>query len=218
MSLLKIHSGIHRGMPLQAPKGLTTRPSKSMVRDAVMNMLQSIDEEGLADKVIWDLFAGTGAMGLEAISRGAAAAVFFESDRQAVSALQKNIEEIKRRCQRQQVSEPDLRVIRTALSAKQTFQGLPTPEVIWLDPPYELVPKLIPALFLQIDRHLSGPFHILLESGSDDSSPDGQIDAELVVPESWQLTKQRSYGKTQIQWWFRPATDNTGFPYDDPNA
>lgn len=87
---MRIIAGTWRGRPLVAPKGDATRPTADRTREALFSMLVSRlgDFEGLA---VADLFAGSGALGLEALSRGAASCLFVEQDRAALDALKANI-------------------------------------------------------------------------------------------------------------------------------
>ena len=86
---MRVVGGEARGRRLQAPRGTTTRPTSDAVREAVFNVLRGlIDLEGAT---VADLFAGTGALGIEALSRGARAATFVESDRRALAALRANL-------------------------------------------------------------------------------------------------------------------------------
>ena len=86
---MRVTGGLDRGRKLKAPKGLKTRPTASKVREAVFNILGPAPE---AD--VLDLFAGTGSLGIEALSRGAAHAVFVERDPRALSALRRNLAEL----------------------------------------------------------------------------------------------------------------------------
>jgi 16S rRNA (guanine966-N2)-methyltransferase len=92
---LRIVGGVHRGRRLVVPAGASVRPTSDRAREALFNILSHghFAAEGLpfADKPVLDAFAGTGAFGLEALSRGAAAAAFIESERAAATALRRNI-------------------------------------------------------------------------------------------------------------------------------
>jgi 16S rRNA (guanine966-N2)-methyltransferase len=87
---MRIIAGEWRGRPLIAPEGRATRPTSDRAREGLFSMLQSRlgSFEGLR---VADLFAGTGALGLEALSRGAAHCTFIDSDRNAVASIQRNI-------------------------------------------------------------------------------------------------------------------------------
>jgi 16S rRNA (guanine(966)-N(2))-methyltransferase RsmD len=86
--MTRIVAGVARGRRLVAPKGLATRPTSEKVRAAVMNLLGQFFEGG----DVLDLYAGTGALALEALSRGCARAVCVEADREAAEALRRNAE------------------------------------------------------------------------------------------------------------------------------
>ena len=84
---LKIIAGSARGRAIEAPPGRTTRPILAVLKERLFNILGQHFE----GQLVWDLFAGSGSMGLEAVSRGADACVFLEKDRQSFSVLQGNI-------------------------------------------------------------------------------------------------------------------------------
>lgn len=122
---MRIISGQWRGRNLRAPKGLTTRPSADRTRDTLFSMLKS-RLGSLEDLAVLDLFAGSGALGLEALSRGAASCLFVEQDRNALQALKSNIAmlDAEDRCDIQSASVFDLRPARKAY------------DLVLLDPPY----------------------------------------------------------------------------------
>jgi 16S rRNA (guanine966-N2)-methyltransferase len=86
---MRVIAGKFRGRPLRAPGGLTTRPTADRAREAIFQILGN-----LADLSVVDLYAGTGAMGIEALSRGARHAVFVESDPAAAKVIRDNIERL----------------------------------------------------------------------------------------------------------------------------
>jgi 16S rRNA (guanine966-N2)-methyltransferase len=87
---VRIVAGSRKGHRIDAPKGVVTRPTGDRVREAVFSMVGPLDGASVID-----LFAGSGAMGLEALSRGAAKAVFVENDRQACRVIQRNLERLR---------------------------------------------------------------------------------------------------------------------------
>jgi 16S rRNA (guanine966-N2)-methyltransferase len=87
---VRIVAGSRRGARIFAPKGADTRPTGDRVREAAFNLVGPVD--GAA---VLDLFAGSGAMGLEALSRGAASAVFVESDREACRTIERNLDKLR---------------------------------------------------------------------------------------------------------------------------
>jgi 16S rRNA (guanine966-N2)-methyltransferase len=113
-----------------APAGETVRPTSDRAREALFNILShgTLAAEGMpyAGGVVLDAFAGTGAIGLEALSRGAAAAVFIEQDREALAILRKNIDALGERPRAQILPGDATRPPRATSSCAVTF----------LDPPY----------------------------------------------------------------------------------
>jgi len=83
---MRIIAGTHRRLKIEAPEGLTTRPMTDRVRENLFNLLGGT----VADAVVLDLFCGSGALGLEALSRGAAACTFVDNDRDAVTVVETN--------------------------------------------------------------------------------------------------------------------------------
>ena len=134
---MRIVGGEHRGARIFAPKGRDTRPTSDRVREAAFNLIGPV--EGAA---VLDLFAGSGAMGLEALSRGAASATFVESDRDACRAIDRNIEKL--RVTGARVVQQD--VMQALATGRQTY------DLVLCDPPYgypghdRLAPYLVRAL------------------------------------------------------------------------
>ncbi len=90
---MRVVAGTAGGRPLISPEGTTTRPTSDRVRESIFNMLFSLGAtEGAA---VVDLYAGSGALGIEALSRGAESCVFVEQDRHAVSVIRENLETLR---------------------------------------------------------------------------------------------------------------------------
>ena len=87
---MRIIAGANKGHRITAPKGDKTRPSSDFVREAAFNLIGPVD-----DATVLDLFAGSGALGLEALSRGARHAVFVDSDREACRAINANLDKLR---------------------------------------------------------------------------------------------------------------------------
>jgi 16S rRNA (guanine966-N2)-methyltransferase len=122
---MRIIAGQWRGRKLAAPKGDTTRPTADRTRETLFAMLTSRlgDFEGLA---VADLFAGSGALGLEALSRGAASCLFVEQDRAALDAIRANIAMLGAQA-----------ATRVEAGSVTQLRAAPKPlDVILLDPPY----------------------------------------------------------------------------------
>jgi len=135
---VRIIGGEWRSRIITLANSADVRPTPDRVRETVFNWLG----QNLADKSCLDLFAGSGAMGFEAASRGAAQVVMVESDPEVLNSLKANIDKLGAR-QIQLVSMDALQFVDFAL---QRF------DVIFVDPPYrlELLPKLLPKLSLRL--------------------------------------------------------------------
>ena len=136
---MRIVAGEHKGRTLLAPKCRDTRPTSDRTRGAVFNILShGLDGFDLRGTSVLDVFAGTGALGLEALSRGAAEATFMERDRDALKCLESNIAALHEE-NRATVLKSDATRPRTALGPCA---------LIFLDPPYGkgLLPKALTAL------------------------------------------------------------------------
>lgn len=127
---LRIVGGSHRGRRLVAPPGELVRPTSDRAREALFNILShgNFAASGLpfADKPVLDAFAGTGAFGLEALSRGAGAAAFIENEREALAALRRNVGALGEEDRVQIVAGDATRPPRAAFACVLAF----------LDPPY----------------------------------------------------------------------------------
>lgn len=123
---MRVIAGRLRGRPLHAPRGLTTRPTADRAREAIFQMLG--DLTGLR---VLDCYAGTGAMGIEALSRGAAHAVFIESDGRASRAIESNLERLGLRDVTTVVQMP-LERARRRLVALAPF------DLVLSDPPWRI--------------------------------------------------------------------------------
>lgn len=120
---MRVIAGQWRGRPLVAPKGEATRPTADRVREALFSMLQS-RLGSFEDLAVADLFAGSGALGIEALSRGAASCLFVEQDRAALDALRDNLARLG--------VKADVRA-----GSVMALGPVPSPfDLILMDPPY----------------------------------------------------------------------------------
>jgi 16S rRNA (guanine966-N2)-methyltransferase len=142
---VRIIAGEFRGRRIEAPPGLATRPMLDRVREALFSTLQP----WLRDAVVLDLFAGSGSLGLEALSRGAGTVRFVERGAPALTALRKNIETL-RAGNRVEVKVGD---------ALNPSSWLPSVDVAFLDPPYALIEesraRVLGALATLVTSHLA---------------------------------------------------------------
>jgi len=156
--MTRIIAGEFRGRRLSVPAE-TTRPTSDRVREAVFSMLGS--RMDLSDMRVLDLYAGSGALGLEAVSRGAASAVLVESDRRAAGVLRGNIG----------VCGAAARV-RIVNRSVESFIAAPSGEfdLIFLDPPYEVSTEDVNQVLAALSSLLSPEGWVVVERGrrSDD--------------------------------------------------
>jgi 16S rRNA (guanine966-N2)-methyltransferase len=171
--MMRVIAGELGGRRLRSPRGAGTRPTSERVREALFSMLG--DLSGLR---VLDLFAGSGALGIEALSRGAAAATFVERSPRALGALRGNIAALGL-SERARVVEGD------ALAALR----LPGEyDLVFLDPPYAAARPLAGAL----ERGIAG---VLAAGGRVVSESDRRAPLELGLP----LRRERRYGDTMIR-------------------
>ena len=125
---MRIIAGKHRGTKLEAPEGVDVRPTSERAREALFSMIESGRfGDVLRDKPALDLFAGTGALGLEALSRGASTVTLVESGRAALEPLRRNATKLK---------SPNSVFVREADATRYREKAKTPAGLIFLDPPY----------------------------------------------------------------------------------
>ncbi len=129
---MRIIAGEFRGRKLLGPLSDTTRPITDRVKQSLFDILAPM----MARAVVYDCFAGTGSMGLESLSRGAAEAVFFERDRTAVARLKRNIDTLGMNVRARIVSRD---IFQWFASAEACPSEAGHADVIFLDPPYRFL-------------------------------------------------------------------------------
>jgi 16S rRNA (guanine966-N2)-methyltransferase len=175
----RIIAGSHRGRRLAVPPGTGTRPTSDRAREGLFSSLQSLlDLEGAR---VLDLYAGSGALGLEALSRGAASATLVERDPQALAVLRRNVAEL---------GLPAV-VVDADVPAYLAGAGGEVVDLVLLDPPYELPvdpvlaalpPLLAPGAVVVAERRTRGP--------------------EPAPPPALEALRSRRYGEATL-WYFR---------------
>lgn len=164
---MRVVAGTARGRRLVAPKGLDVRPTTDRAREAIGNRLLSMG--ALVDANVLDLFAGTGAMGIEALSRGATHATFVENAPAALRAIEQNLDALGFAEQ-----------ATTVRADAATFRPAGPVDIAFIDPPYtwdgwaELLPRLPVGLAVCEARHA------------------------VEAPEGWELVRSDRYGTTVI--------------------
>jgi 16S rRNA (guanine966-N2)-methyltransferase len=139
-SLMRISGGRARGIPLLVPKGDRTRPATDGMRQAVFSSLAAV----IPGARFLDLFAGSGAYGLEAVSRGATGGVFVEQNAKATACLRQNIAAV---CKSVGVEPHALRVLQADARLAPGVQADEVPDLVFVDPPYEIISEVAPVLF-----------------------------------------------------------------------
>ncbi|MFA4965003.1 MAG: 16S rRNA (guanine(966)-N(2))-methyltransferase RsmD [Thermoleophilia bacterium] len=160
---MRVVGGEWRGRPLAAPAGRTTRPTSDKVREAIFAVLLALPEVAagrapgaggpLAGQRALDLFAGSGALGIEALSRGAESCTFVESDRGALGTLRANLERLGVPVARGRRPTPPATTPRARVLAGDARRVLPADArrgerytLVFADPPYDRAEELLPAL------------------------------------------------------------------------
>jgi len=166
---VRVIAGEARGRRLRAPAGDGTRPTSDFVREAIFNSLGS--HADLRDATVLDLFAGTGALGIEALSRGASSVTFVESARDALDAIATNL------------VATGFEGRATVVRGDATVVALPPTELVFVDPPYAFDgwTRLLGRL------HEAGAGMAVLES-------DREIDAGA----EWRVLRVKRYGGTVV--------------------
>ncbi|MBN9090462.1 MAG: 16S rRNA (guanine(966)-N(2))-methyltransferase RsmD [Reyranella sp.] len=186
--MLKIVGGKHRGRSIAAPEGLTTRPTSNRARESLFNILmhaqwRDVDSHGgtspLVDARVLDAFAGSGALGIEALSRGAAHTTFLDNDATAIRLIGENL--------RKMGETANARVIRAdATRPPPSREGC---DLVFLDPPYRSG-LAAPALTALAKAGWLAPGAIAaVELGNTE---------DLVAPSGFEPIDERRYGAAKI--------------------
>jgi 16S rRNA (guanine966-N2)-methyltransferase len=171
---MRVIGGRSRGRRLSAKLPKSIRPTSDRVREAIFDILGS--QGGVVDLRVVDLFCGSGALGVEALSRGAESATFVDLDPDALQAVQQNVDAVG-------LADADVTLVRAALpgwlrgpgpTAARTF------DLALCDPPYDYAEW--PALLDALDAET-----VVMES----SSP-------IALPDTWVVARERRYGGTLI--------------------
>lgn len=177
---MRVISGTFKGRRLKAPTGMMTRPTADRVKESVFNILTG----SLLNKRVLDLFAGTGSLGIEALSRGAASAVFVDQAKAALSAIRTNIRNLE--------LEDRTRVIHWNIR-KNLNCLTPEPDafdLVFMDPPYD-TGAVAPALTgLLSCGALSAGARVVIEHSCRESIAH-PVDIRVVID-------QRRFGKTLV--------------------
>lgn len=180
---MRIVGGKFRGKKIEWVSDAKTRPTKDNVRESIFNILEHAPwADGIEGKQILDIFAGTGAMGLEALSRGAANAVFVDIDRKAIELCRQNVTALNAQNQSRIMAQD-------ALKLGQRPETISQADVVFIDPPYggDLGQQLL--VLLQQNNWLAEDCICVLEMAHD--RPE-------TIPESFTILDERKYGISKI--------------------
>jgi 16S rRNA (guanine966-N2)-methyltransferase len=172
---MRVIAGSRKGHKLAAPRGLDTRPTSDRVRENIFNLVGPLD-----DAKVLDLFAGSGALGIEALSRGAASAVFVDDDADAVRTVERNLDRLRLTGAR--VVHGD--VLRTIA---HDAAGGAKYDLVLVDPPYDMLADIQPRLARHLPLLLAADGLLVVES-------DARAEPELPLP----VRTSRKYGQTRV--------------------
>ena len=177
--VMRITGGQARGIPLLLPKGDAVRPATDALRQAVFSNLAA----RVPGASFVDLFAGSGAYGLEAFSRGAAAGVFVEKDARTAGFIRRNAAAV---CKSLGRDAGELQVINA--DATSVAWGAPA-DLVFIDPPYDIIGDVAPGLFVRLTAWLAGQADpvIVFEMP-------GEVE---LAPEGWTCVKRLGKGVRQ---------------------
>jgi 16S rRNA (guanine966-N2)-methyltransferase len=178
---VRIIAGSNKGARIFAPKG-QTRPTSDRAREAAFNLIGPVD-----DATVLDLFAGSGAMGLEALSRGAASAVFVENDREARRTIDRNLDKLGLTGARV-VPQDAVRALATEASAGRRY------DLVLVDPPYEMFASMQNGLSRYLPAVLAEDGLVVVETHAGE---------EPELP-SLALRTSRRYGSARISLFEQP--------------
>lgn len=173
---------------MASPKGLNIRPTPDKVREAIFNIMG----QDLSGQMVLDLFAGTGSLGMEALSRGAQYVLFIDNSQQSINLIKKNLAFC-----RYNDSGATLRSdLRNGIPQNQTLLKKPF-DLVFLDPPYRK--NFIPLILVGLsDLHLlSSGSRVITESWKTESLP--------VSFRSFEMVDTRTYGDTKISMYIHEA-------------
>ncbi len=165
---MRVIAGSRKGHKLAAPHGLDTRPTSDRVRENVFNLVGPVDGAR-----VLDLFAGSGALGIEALSRGATSAVFVERDPDAVRTIERNLDKL--------IHGDAVRAI-----AQEAIAGAKY-DLVLVDPPYGMLTEIQPRLARHLPSLLAADGVLVVET-------DSRTEPDLPLA----VRTSRKYGQTRV--------------------
>ena len=172
---MRIIAGSRKGARIFAPKGLETRPTGDRVREAVFNLVGPVD-----GAEVLDLYAGSGAMGLEALSRGAGHVTFVESDREAAETILRNLDKLQLEGAVVLREDAGRRLATDAAGGRRY-------DLVLIDPPYSMLARTLPTLATYLPA-------VVAENGIAVVESDARDEPELPLPKR----TSRRYGAARV--------------------
>jgi 16S rRNA (guanine966-N2)-methyltransferase len=187
---MRVVAGELRGRRIDGPEGDATRPTTDKVREAVFNALGSL---GAVDgAVVVDLFAGSGALGIEALSRGAKRCTFVENDRRALGVVKGNIESLGLADSSRVVTLDIVREV-TSPGALRVRELLADATLVLVDPPYGFAHWN--EVFVAADATAESAVLVI--------ETEARATVHKVAPRGWKSVRQRDYGRTTVGFFVR---------------
>ncbi len=185
---MRIIAGTHRGRPLRAPRGMSTRPTTDRVREALFGILGDLD-----GTLVVDCYAGTGALGLEALSRGARRAFFIESGREASTVIEKNAASLglSERCQ----------IVRRPLERAATALERERFDLVLSDPPWPIHQAATAAVVKLFTGRLADGATVVL------GHPKREL-ASVKLPPGLSFQQTRSWGDSAMSFFEFRSTES----------
>jgi 16S rRNA (guanine966-N2)-methyltransferase len=196
----RIIAGSARGARLEVP-GAGTRPTSDRVRESLFGALESLS--AISGARVLDLYAGSGALGLESLSRGAASAEFVERGRQAAAIVRRNAAIVAKAGGMASGRVHESAVLVFLQRASGPF------DLVFTDPPYDLDDTAMTADLVALAPLLSSDAVVVVERARRSTPPD-------FTAAGLELFREKSYGDTTL-WWAEPASnDESAAPIDQP--
>ena len=177
---IRIIGGELKGRKLATVPGQHTRPTADRVRESIFNILG----DRVLNALVLDLFAGTGAMGIEALSRGAESVLFADADKRALTALEKNVNACSLQRRAKIVKWNILKNLKITTASRHTFN------LVFIDPPYNK--NLIQPTLSNLDQSqcMANGACVTIEHSTQEAIPENE--------KRFKISDQRRYGKTLV--------------------
>ena len=179
---MRVISGASRGKKLFSIEGNNTRPTLDRVKEALFNIIQS----NIKDTFVLDLFAGTGALGIEALSRGAKKAIFCDNSKEAINVIKKNVEGTKNQDKAVIINKDFNELLIDLANKKLKF------DLIFLDPPYKTDYVITALQKIIMSNLLSDNGIIIVETD------DPKKEEEILKIENIKIFDKRKYGSVWL--------------------